>query len=197
VARLELHPHRAANDLFRMYNMALDAMAEGKSISASPSISPALPAERHTRARIKAPAGPPVGLMPIGAGVLYSLTPEQPQWNGLDVLFETNSRPTTGQLQLKVFTQSGDLLRTATREVNNLREAGWLELRFPSIQNAAGQTFNLELKFISASPGALVSLYESSPPKPWLVRALNRILRKAGFRLRGGQLHCQLWYDQD
>lgn len=197
VARLELHPHRAANDLFRMYNMALDAMAEGKSISASPSISPALPAERHTRARIKAPAGPPVGLMPIGAGVLYTLTPEQPQWNGLDVLFETNSRPTTGQLQLKVFTQSGDLLRTATRDVNNLREAGWLELRFPSIQNAAGQTFNLELKFISASPGALVSLYESSPPKPWLVRALNRILRKAGFRLRGGQLHCQLWYDQD
>jgi hypothetical protein len=192
VALLELHPRRTANDLFRMYNRAIEITEGGRSTALLSPGAPGTRSERRTRARLKGPASPPAGLMPIGAGVLYTLTPDQADWSGLDVLFETNSGIITGQLLLTVSNPDGDVLRTALREINNLREASWLELRFPSLKNATGQTFQLELKFTSQKPGALVSLYESSPPRPRAIRAVNRLLRKAGFRLRGGRLHASM-----
>jgi hypothetical protein len=72
-----------------------------------------------------------------------------------------------------------------------------LDLRFPPVKNAAGQSFRLVLKFYSTPPGALVSLYQSSPARRREIRAVYRLLRKAGRRLPGGRLHCQLWYDQE
>jgi hypothetical protein len=180
-----------------MYNRAIEIAAGGKPALSPPAGAPAPRPERHTRARVKAPASPPAGLMPIGPGVRYTLMPDQPNWSGLDVLFETNTQTVTGELQLTVSNLGGDVVRSAARQVTNLREASWLDLRFSPLKNAAGQTFQIELKFVSARPGALVSLYESSPPRPRAIRGVYRILRKAGFRLRGGKLHCQLWYDQE
>jgi glycosyltransferase involved in cell wall biosynthesis len=197
VAILELHPRRTANDLFRMYNRALEIVTGGHTARSLPIRTPALRPERHARARIKAPASPPASLMPIGAGLIYTITPDQDNWSGIDVLFETNARTVTGQLRMQASTPGGDVVRTAMCEVNNLREASWLNLRFPAIKNAAGQNFQLVLKFDSIPPGALVSLYQSSPARRRAIRAVYRLLRKAGRRLPGGQLHCQLWYDQE
>lgn len=197
VAILELHPRRTANDLFRMYNRAIEITVGGKPVLARPAGASAPRLERYARARIKAPASPPASLMPIGAGVVYTVTPDQDSWSGIDVLFETNARTVTGQLILQVLTPGGDVLRTSVREVNNLREASWLDLRFPPVKNAAGQSFRLVLKFYSTPPGALVSLYQSSPARRREIRAAYRLLRKAGRRLPGGRLHCQLWYDQE
>ncbi len=198
VAREELHPYRTANDVFQMYNLALELVAAGRPGQASQAPVAPVPAARLSkRARMVAPRHPPASLMPIGAGVRYQVTPEANQWNGIDVLVETNGRKSSGQLVLKIRSAGGDLLRVVTVDASRLYGTNWTDLRFASLRNAAGQAFQVELSTAGTQPGTLLSLHQSSPPYPRWVRMLFRLLRRAGLKLPGGQLHCRMWYGQE
>lgn len=200
VAREELHPYRAANDVFQMYNFALEKVARRGTGAPAPAAAPAVSlahAGQAARAKARAPLLPPNSLTPIGAGLRYTLTAEAGGWNGIDVLVEPNARKASGQLALKISSAHGELLRVATADVSRLQGGNWVDLRFAPIRNSAGQTFRLEFTLAGASPETLLSLNQSSPPRPRPVRMLFRLLRRARLKLPGGALHCRMWYAQD
>lgn len=206
VARMEMHPYRAANDLFRMYNLALDIrVSQGQSgaflqtDSSSqagyvPEIAAGSSPQRPTRTRLQPIVDQPASLMPIRSGVSYILAPDRPDWNGVNVLLEAHGKLVNGKLSLRVCTPGGGLLRVDTQEVRNLHQSGWVALRFAPIRNSAGERFRLEFDFASASPGAVVSLYQSTPPRQKVIRMAQRALAEAHFRQRGGGLYCRLSY---
>jgi hypothetical protein len=198
LARLELHPYRTANDLFGMYNQALACISTPPPVSAvsNPAASARVRkiASQSRSARVDAPVSPPVSLFPIGAGAIYRVQPARANWCGLDLMLEPHGRPVSGKLSVRISTLDGNLLRQAGCELNNFREAGWAELRFEPIKNTAGRVLQVEVGFHSLPSGAVLSLYQSTPPVHRLLRMVNRGLRRAGVRLLGGGLHCQLWY---
>lgn len=194
IARLELHPYRTANDLFRMYNMAIDINSDGqKTITAYAMADEIVPHAANVRSRVKSPSGQPSSLMPIGPGIVYAIVSEKEGWYGLDVLIETNQRPSSGELILKVSTPAGNLLRVVSTDMT-AQQAGWIEMRFSPIINSINQQFHLEFTLENAKPQTLLSLYQDSPPKAKVIRIFKRFLRLLGIRLRGDQLYCRMWY---
>jgi hypothetical protein len=200
VARMEMHPYRAANDLFRMYNLALEISVSKAQVGASSAagevakVGEGAEWQRPRRVRLEPLVEQPASLMPIRRGVSYILMPEGADWNGINVLLEAHGKRVSGQLSLRVCAPGGELLRVDSREVRNLHQSGWVALRFPAIHNSAGQRFRLEFDFASAGPGGVVSLYQSTPPRHKLIRMLQRAMSEAHFRQRGGGLYCRLSY---
>jgi glycosyltransferase involved in cell wall biosynthesis len=194
IGRLELHHYRTANDLFRMYNMALDLNASDRQImyltKPTAGIQVSSP---DSSVRGKSPTGHPTSLMPIGAGIVYDFIPQQQHWTGIDVLVETNKRASSGKLTLSVCAADGKELRAITKNMKHF-SSGWLELRFTPINNSEDQEFQLEFSLKDSHSGTLLSLYQNSPPKHKFIRMMRRFLRIIGIKLRGEQLYCREWY---
>ena len=194
IGRLELHHYRTANDLFRMYNMALDLNASDRQIMYLTKPASGIQiSSPDSSVKGKSPTGHPTSLMPIGAGIVYDFTPRQQHWTGIDVLVETNKRASSGKLILKVCAPDGKELRTISKNMKHFN-TGWLELRFTPINNSEDQEFQLEFSLKDSNPGTLLSLYQNSPPKHKILRMIRRLLRIIGIQLRGEQLYCREWY---
>lgn len=206
VGRQELHAHRAANDVFQMYNLAFDLLSGnpdlpvvGKEVSSSQrsKLSNAQRLKSYGRARSKAPTEQPGSLTPLGSGLRYMQAVDEPNWVGIDVLLEPNARPASGKLILRVRSQRGDFLRQDSCELGRGKESSWIAFRFEPIRNAAGQVFQLDFTPIEQQPEALLSLYEKVPPRHKFFRLVFRALQMAKIRLPGRQLYCRLWHNQE
>lgn len=194
IGRLEMHHYRTANDLFRMYNAALDLNTSGRQVlylsKPTNGIQISTP---DTSIKGKSPRGHPTSLMPIGPGLVYDFTAQQQHWTGVDVLIETNQRPASGKLTLKVNTPDGKELRTVSKNMKHFN-TGWLEFRFTPVNNSEDQEFLLEFHLENANPSTLLSLYQNAPPKHKIIRMFRRLMRMVGIRLHGEHLYCKEWY---
>jgi glycosyltransferase involved in cell wall biosynthesis len=197
IARLELHPYRTANDLFRMYNLALYVNATqaypilpGTELVSS---QPSLPVEKPSGS-VFSPTMPPTSTMRVGQGLIYLFVPKGDNWAGLDILLGTHMRRASGQLQLTISSLKGNILRKTSINLNTARDNDWLEIRFAPLRNTRNRPLLLE--FLVQNPGqdTIISLYQSSPPEKRLTRAMKRALQHAGISLHGGSLYCREWY---
>jgi glycosyltransferase involved in cell wall biosynthesis len=205
IARLELHPYRAANDLFRMYTTALDAVFKNQGIL-SPLVVDRLTEPIMTqqwsakslskRANIKSPTRPPSSTMPVGAGLVYHLTSEKGNLAGLDVFIGTHLRQASGQLIMAIYSATGNLLRSVSIELARARDNDWVEFRFQSIVNSMGQQFRLEFRLENPGRGTKVSLYQNAPHAPRSLYLSWRVIQTLGFKFVSHQLYCREWYEK-
>lgn len=198
IARLELHPYRTANDLFRMYIRAIDN-AQGLQPAESAVILRSRPARRSAGAaasgKVKSPASPPTGVHGIGPGLTYTFRPRQADWSGLDVLVGTHMRPASGQLVLTVHSPGGRALRRVAVDLDGARDNDWLSFRFPAIRNASGVSFLLKFELANPGPETVVSLYQTSPNPRREVATARHFAQRIGLTLQGRNLYCREWYD--
>ena len=141
--------------------------------------------------------------MVVGAGLVYSFTPRQDRWSGLDLFVAVHSgSPKNSQsgrqkqpaLLARIFTSSGDLIRTASIELTRIYPNQWLPMRFPAIRNSAGRQFMIELS-LSDHKSTVLSFMQGAK-RSLTQRAIHRALRELGIRLRGGQLYCREYYGE-
>lgn len=203
IARLEWHPQRAANDLFRMYNLALNA-AQTEKRSATAGHPPSQPIEgEHLRPNVSAqrmhlrePDKQPGSIMVVGRGISFTLTPKQDHWSGVSFCFA--SGPPNGRLNLTVRHPSGSIIRQSSLQLSNAQPGVWMPLHFPPIKNSAGVTFRLELTFAPQQQADYQSIgVFQITYRPLLQRIVQRLLRELGFRLQGGEPYCQEFYSHD
>lgn len=203
IARLEWHPQRAANDLFRMYNLALNA-AQTEKRSATAGHPPSQPIEgEHLRPNVSAqrmhlrePDKQPGSIMVVGRGISFALTPKQDHWSGVSFCFA--SGPPNGRLNLTVRHPSGSIIRQSSLQLSNAQPGVWMPLHFPPIKNSAGVTFRLELTFAPQQQADYQSIgVFQITYRPLLQRIVQRLLRELGFRLQGGEPYCQEFYSHD
>jgi hypothetical protein len=198
IARLEAHPQRIVNDLFRMYNLALD-IAQGDQRGYQPPVPVrrSESASQTSRARIKSPTEPPASLTPVGrGGVIYAFTPEAPNWSGLELLYSTIDRPVSGNLILKVRSDGGNIVREVTKELSTRSSQSWVEMLFHPIKNSGQRPFQLEITFDTPG-GPRLSLFESVPARHKVIRMFLRLARVVGFRTQGRSLYSRVWYSRD
>jgi glycosyltransferase involved in cell wall biosynthesis len=204
IARLELHPYRAANDLFRMYNHAISNKQQARAIgTAIRQITPSQvdPTPHHhlsvksgikTSGKALEPTAPSASLMQLGAGLNYHFTPRASNWSGLGLLAGVHEGPRVGNLRLQILTPSGYPIRTSSIPLNKIQPNEWFQMRFNPIQNSAGRHFTIALSLEEAADTTL-SFYQSSE-RPIHQRVLHKALRDLGAKLRGGQLYCRELY---
>jgi len=195
VARQELHPQRAANDLFRMYNLALERTRSSQMAVIAPGVARQAPSRSVAgRASVKSPTRPATSVMPVGAGLVYPHAPSQANWNGLDIFVGTYQRLLAGALVLRVRSAGGNLLREVRVDLAHARDNDWLQFRFAPIANSAGHTFRLEFQIEKAGRGTRLSFYQNAPTPRRAIHLFRRALQMLGIRLHSSQLHCREWY---
>lgn len=189
VARFEFHPGRAAGDLFRAYNRAGEIVSsdQGQPIGGhgSQSDSDAM------CALAEEPAGPPASSVLVANRLKFRLIPRHENWVGLDVLVGTHGRNALGNLRLRLWSPSGELLREVWEDLARVGDNEWLSFRFAAIRRAAWKIFTAEFSLDARGPETRVNLYESSPPD----NRVRRLLWRAGRRRPPSEsLHCRMWY---
>jgi hypothetical protein len=91
-----------------------------------------------------------------------------------------------------VLSESGAQLRECTQRIKKIMDNSWVELRFPTISDAAGKPFRLKFSLAGADSTTKVSLYELEPAQ----RKILRLLRCMGFSFKGRTLYCKSWYQE-
>jgi glycosyltransferase involved in cell wall biosynthesis len=186
VARAEFHPSRAANDLFLMYNRAIDTAGKSNRLIADrPHVSMAESAEIWEEPKL-----PPRGHVCVSNRIQFSVVPRRQDWFGLDVLVGTHMRTGNGQLNLQVRSASGELLREASQDLFDLEDNDWVYFRFDAISEAAKRTFIAEFGFESRDRSTKISIYEHGP----LENRFLRMLRRAGVQTLRPNLYCRMCY---
>jgi glycosyltransferase involved in cell wall biosynthesis len=196
IARLELHPYRAANDLFRMYNTAID-VESSKLLPPNLQLSHRSIVEtphEQSLSKTYSPSQTPTSTMQIGAGLRYVFRPRHCSWEGLDVLIGTHMRQVSGQLVLTLRSEKGNILRTVTKDLRYAQDNDWLEFRFEPITHSANHSFIMDFNIVDPGTTTIVSLYQSSPNYKRYIHLLRRLLQKSGFLVAGGQLYCREYY---
>jgi O-antigen biosynthesis protein len=186
VARSEFHSQRIASDMLEMYNRAveLNGVPEPEKESEIPLL--------KRRGKVESPAGRLAGDAVLRRRLNYSFTPKHNHWNGLSVFVGTHNRAAQGVLRLEVFSQSGVQLCESSQSLKKILDNSWVELRFPSIPNAAGKQFRLRFSLTGAGSTTKVSLYELEAPPPRILR----LLRSWGIPVVERTLYCKSWYQE-
>lgn len=167
IARLELHPYRAANDLLRMYTLAIELerrypgnqlATAGDELPAGAWQSPvrehdsrvvALPVQQAgvqatQRLKVIHPVTLHQGIMVVGHGLSYRFTPSRDQWSGVGICLASIHAPSGGMLKLSVRSPSGAVLRQSCARLVGKAPGDWLAFHFQPLRNSAGTSFTLE-----------------------------------------------------
>jgi hypothetical protein len=160
VARAELHPNRAANDLMTMYVGALEKQRARQPARAVEVPRPAAAAPPATI--IQTVGTPPLDYVSLERARVYSLTPTFDRLSGIRLLMggplET---PVAGRLVFELRPLGGRILRRDEVEVTVRGAAGhWVELRFSSLEHSAGRALTLTLR-LATSPTADIGVFET------------------------------------
>ncbi len=204
IARLELHPYRTANDLFRIYNLAIKNLKVGIGTDNNnypniPNIETRLISSGSTRSGMRAsyisPIAPARSSQPVGAGLTYQLRIEKPNWSGIDIFIGTHLKLANGELMVKLKSQTGNLLREAHVDLVNARDNDWLDIRFAPISHSENQTFYLEFTIEGSRKKTLLSVYQTTPHQARSVYLFRRVIQTIGFKLKSNHLYCRTWYN--
>lgn len=204
IARLELHPYRTANDLFRIYNLAIeksrveidnDIYFPSNKIDGDARLSIQESTSTGKRASYITPTSPPRSSHPIGAGLTYQLLIEKSNWTGIDIFIGTHLSLANGKLKVKIKSQSGNLLREVLVNLVNARDNDWLEIRFSPISNSANQTFTIDLSIKDPRNKMRLSIYQTEPHQIRPIYLLRRLIQKMGVNLKSSHLYCRTWYN--
>jgi glycosyltransferase involved in cell wall biosynthesis len=191
VARSEFHPYRAANDLFLMYNRAIELARQNLPPTPPLVDQPVvrLSSPRQSGA-VENPPGAPQSHLLINRRVRYTITPRRDHWIGIDILIGTHNRRAVGELIARVYSAMGAVVRQTSVDLMHARDNDWLAFRFTPLTHTRGKTFTLQLELKNADSATSVSVYEANPPesKP------RRAARRAGLPLPGNSPYCRMWY---
>ncbi|HVQ74698.1 MAG TPA: glycosyltransferase [Candidatus Binatia bacterium] len=160
VARAELHPDRAANDLMAMYVMALEHGRREAGAVAPSAVLP-VPAPR-ARVRQEVVGSPPLDYVSLVRPRAYRLVPRLDALGGVAVLMGSPiEAPVEAHLVFELVLPSGRVVRRGEVELAVRGAAGrWVELAFDPIEHSAGQLFVLRLR-LDGAPGPDVGLFET------------------------------------
>jgi O-antigen biosynthesis protein len=195
VARSECHYFRIMNDLFTVYNLAMDHNNKKAPAHSEIVMLPSVNLDSRTSDALRAPAAPPGGVVQLSrGGLVYDFHAKDSNWNGLDVMLGTHLKPASGKVVLQVETLSGVIVRTVALDLREARDNEWIKFRFPVLRNSKNQHF--KLKFFLQNPDAStqVSVYQGPTSTASYVRTQRRIARILGIQQKGGQLYCREWY---
>ena len=191
IARVELHPNRAANDLFSMYVRALELHAvanPSRDVAALRIASAAV----DVRSEITENLGsPPLDYRSLARPRRYRLTPRLSRWKGVDVLLGTPlEREIKGRLAFQVCLENGVAIREGKMPFQVENAAGsWVKLEFSEVQHSAGQSFVLTLR-LAEPRQAKVGLFESQSTRS----LAERVARRLGVPRAGHHLFSRLVY---
>jgi hypothetical protein len=188
VARSEFHPSRAANDLFWMYNRAIELKGAARPLRTED----ARPFEpkRALCGLVEQPSQAALSHVLISNKLQFLLAPRRENWAGLDVLVGTHMRAAQGSLRLQVRSPSGELLREASEDLAEVDDNEWVSFRFHAIRDTSQKTFIVEFGLDAQDGHTRISLYENSTPE----NRVRRLLRRAGRQRPRKALHCRMWY---
>lgn len=183
----EFHPRRALHDLALCYTATLTCAGEASAIQATPSAGTG-----HDEFTTASFEQTPSSYVSVGRSLRYLIKPEHPNWSRLDVQVGTHGRSVKGTLMVEILSENGEIQRHATCNLAEVRDKIWTKLRFMPIPNSHEHQFRVEIRIAGLDKGNRLSLYEANPPE----KRLWRLLRRAGFKLRGNSPHCRLWYNR-
>lgn len=193
VARAELHPNRAANDLFSMYVRALELSSSSSATQGAVSATSGntLPTSGNSEI-VETVGSQPVAYEPVFGTHRYLLNPRLPHWSGVKVLISTPLASVSGRFGFRVYAKNGALLREGEVPFDATGVSHWLKITFPSIAQAAGQQFILALTLIAPRRTKL-GVFETRHRRSRVHRAA-RIIKIAPVR---DNLYVQMLYAKD
>jgi hypothetical protein len=171
VARSELHPQTAINELLAAYNTALrhTAPVPVRRADAGLGSKPQPGRERN--------GSEPTSYRLLAHSLLYEIELDRDGWRGIAVRVST-APAVHGGFDLNVLSREGQLLRTATADLRGVKSDGWVSVLFPQIVNASKRVFRLRFDALESASEASVRLAESSSPSaPRRVTGTGRCLR--------------------
>ncbi len=195
VARSECHHFRVMNDLFTVYNLALERNQKGAPTRIEAAMMPSVDLNNNLGEVLRAPTSSPGGVLQLSqSGLVYEFCARDSNWNGLDVMIGTHLKPASGQMVMQVETTSGVILRKVSLELRDARDNEWIKFRFSELRNSKNQHFRL--KFSLQNPGAAtrISIYQGPTSTAGYTRAGRRLARLLGLQQNGGELYCREWY---
>jgi hypothetical protein len=143
---------------------------------------------------VDSPQHPPVIWLSLKDGLTYRLLPQHSDWNGLDVLVGVPQGSGSGALTLRVFSESGHLLRETSVDLTRVQNNDWLAFRFAPIANSHSQPYIVEFVPADRNVQGLIRFHESVPSEAKYLRVLWRIGHRMGVRLPRNSLYCRIWY---
>jgi hypothetical protein len=186
IARSEFHPQRIANDMFQIYNRAIELNCN-PAFEEKPDIALLI-----KRGKVENPAQKHASDIILRRRLDYFFSPKHSHWNGISIYIGTHQRPAKGAIKLQVFSESGALLREAVRNLVKILDNSWVELRFTSLPDSAAQKFKLRFSLIGADSQTKISLYEIDMPQPRILR----LLRSLGLATSSRALYCKSWFQE-
>lgn len=168
VARIELHPDRAVNDLFSMYLRALELHSPATDPSPQVPASPAnlsISSSREMRNVVMETVGdPPVGYEPVIGTLRYRIAPRLPRLKEIRIMMGTTLPEVIGRLFFRICLESGSVLREGECLVTLRIGTDWVALGFPEIAHSDGQRLTLEL-WLQESQSAKMELTDTPSSK--------------------------------
>jgi O-antigen biosynthesis protein len=190
VARSEFHPHRTATEMMAMYNRAIDLTSELRCLNTQPPQQSSIPQATARYGIVESLPNPPTSHLLVNGKVIYHLSPQHPNWMGLDMLIGTHQQTATGVLKMRVLSEAGHPLREISVDLVHARDNDWLGFQFPPIANSNSIRFVIEFTITNPGLKTRISFYENNPRES----AARRLLRCVGLRLPGNTLYYRAWY---
>ena len=194
VAHAELHPNRAANDLFAMYLRTLEIMAETttSAVQRTHAVETSVPVEGPRWAEVVETVGShPLGYEPVIGTLRYRLAPQRVRWKGIQVLMCTPLASVTGELAYRICLENGVEVRKGIIPFTVTQEPHWVRIGFPAIEHALRQSFTLAL-WLNEPQHTKVGLMECQHTRS----RMRRAARVVGLSPAKETLYSQLVYSK-
>ena len=189
VARSEFHPYRIANDLFEVYNRAIDNCSGLVNSGPSHKVG-----QTSRQTIVKGTRGHPVSVVKVNGGLWSTLAPDRENLCGLDVMVGLFEKKATGFIILKIYDQNGLELRKAINDLGRAQDNQFISFRFDAIPDLSLKPLTLQFHLIEKGFGTTVGLYENVSQvnrSDLLIRRIKSALR---LPLISQGLYCRKHY---
>jgi glycosyltransferase involved in cell wall biosynthesis len=111
------------------------------------------------------PAG--VAYARLAGRLRYRVRPEEPGWNGVELVVSTTEPAVEGWLRFRILAPTGAIVRTGVVPFSAMNGGVWTRLEFDPVEPADGRPYLLEVRLVEPT-GPVAGLYELPPSRRWV-----------------------------